>query len=104
MAGKLCGGKGCVGAGQQLAETEPTMCPGRQEDQWHRFWFWFSLSTSPKYTEYFQELFPALDRIQNHLLSLKTITSAGDVRISKSGKNIRAGFQWLTESSFGFSM
>lgn len=23
------------GAGQQLAETEPTVCPGRQEGQWH---------------------------------------------------------------------
>lgn len=60
----------------------------------------FFLNTSSKCTGYFQELFPALDGIKNLLLSLKTITSAEDDRILKSGKDTKAGFQWLTESNF----
>ena len=35
VAGELPGGKGPWGAGWQLAEHEPAVCPGGQEDQWH---------------------------------------------------------------------
>ena len=35
MAGKLPGGKGAGGVGQQLAEYEPAVCPGGQEGQRH---------------------------------------------------------------------
>ena len=35
VAGKMPGGKGPGGAGQQLAEHEPAVCPGGQEGQEH---------------------------------------------------------------------
>jgi len=35
VAGKLLSRRGPGGAGQQLAEHEPAVCPGGQEGQWH---------------------------------------------------------------------
>jgi len=35
VAGKLPGGKGPWGVGQQSAEHEPAVCPGGQEGQQH---------------------------------------------------------------------
>ena len=35
VAGKLLGGKGSGGTGQQPAKHEPAVCPDDQEAQWH---------------------------------------------------------------------
>jgi len=35
VAGKMPDGKGPRCTGRQLAEYEPTVCPGGQEGQWH---------------------------------------------------------------------